>query len=507
MKIVIRTLLIPLLFALFVSGCATAGGSNITQERNTFESGGKAITILANLHTTIVPSDRIETMIEERTGSQLIIQWVPDGSYEEKVNAALATETLPQAVFLKNGASLLTFRSAIRNGQFWEIGPLLSDYPNLSRLKQEVLDNTSVDGKIYGLYQERPLSRQGIIYRKDWADRLGLAAPASVEELYTMIERFTNGDPDGNGIQDTIGLTDRNDLIYGAFKTISSYFGTPNGWGEKDGRVLPEFMFPEYKDTMDFLRRLHREGLMNAAFPVTGKTDQQELFIQGKAGVYIGALGDAVSLHAKLSELEPLAELDAQNRVRGPKGYGVWSTPGYGSVVLFPKSAIDTEEKLREVLAFFDRLMEPDLANLVYWGIEGEHYELAEGKAEPITDYVKLNNEVRPYLALLVGGDRSIPEMLDVGMSLPVRAKAEKLVKDNENILIHDPTVSLDSATYNDKGERLLEFIADATYHYILGDIDAAGFDSAVGKWRQEGGDQMIEEFTQAYKRKQAAGS
>ena len=50
-----------------------------------------------------------------------------------------------------------------------------------------------------------------------------------------MLDKFTNEDPDDNGNDDTIGLTDRNDLIYGAFKTIASWFATPNSWGEKDG--------------------------------------------------------------------------------------------------------------------------------------------------------------------------------------------------------------------------------------------------------------------------------
>ncbi|MFX3631615.1 MAG: extracellular solute-binding protein [Candidatus Pristimantibacillus sp.] len=497
------SLLSILILLLAASGCA--GNDQITNRASgeTVKGDQPTITIIANLHTAIIPSDRIEKMLEEETGVKLDIQWIPDGSYEEKVNAAFATETLPQAVFLKNGASFIMFRSAIRNGQFWEIGSLLEQYPNLKRLKSEVLANTSVDGKIYGLYQERPLSRQGIIYRKDWAERLGLPAPATIDELYTMIERFTNGDPDGNGQQDTIGLADRNDLVYGAFKTVSSYFGTPNNWGEQNGQLLPEFMTSEYRETMKFFRRLHQEGLMNADFPVTGKVDQQELFIQGKAGVYIGAMGDVVSLHAKLTKENAEAQLDVQNRIRGDKGFGVWSTPGYGSVVLFPKSAIATEDQLKEVLAFFDHLMEPKLANLIYWGIEGEHYRLADGKVIPTDDYERMTDEARPYLGLQIGGVSTIPGMLEAGFSLPVRAKAEQLVIDNDNILIHDKAASLESVTYNEKGDRLQTIIRDATYNFIIGESDEAMFEEEVERWKNEGGTQMIEEFTEAYRQKQ----
>lgn len=59
---------------------------------------------------------------------------------------------------------------------------------------------------MYALYQGRPLSSQGMFFRQDWADKLGLSAPQNVDELYAMIEKFTNEDPDGNGKKDTIGL-------------------------------------------------------------------------------------------------------------------------------------------------------------------------------------------------------------------------------------------------------------------------------------------------------------
>ena len=66
------------------------------------------------------------------------------------------------------------FKEAIRDDQFWEIGPYFEEFKNLGKLKEAVVKNTMVDGKVYSLYQGRPLSRQGLIYRKDWADKLGL---------------------------------------------------------------------------------------------------------------------------------------------------------------------------------------------------------------------------------------------------------------------------------------------------------------------------------------------
>ncbi|MBT2761556.1 extracellular solute-binding protein [Paenibacillus sp. ISL-20] len=482
------------------SAPAATGSSNGSPAQGENKSEPVTISIMANLHTPEVPSDMIEKLLEEKTGTQLDIQWVPDGTYDEKVNASFATGTLPQVTYLKNAASLVNMRDAIRNGQFWEIGPLLDQYPNLSRLKPEVLKNTAVDGKIYALYREVPLSRQGIIYRKDWADKLGLSAPTNVDEFYNMLKQFKEKDPDGNGKEDTIPLTDRNDLIYGAFKTVSSWLGTPNNWGEKDGKLAPEFMFPEYMETMKFFKKLHQEGLINQDFPVTSKTDQQNLFITGKSGVYIGAMGDVSSLHPKVVEVNPDAELDVQNKIEGgPNGFGIWSVPGYGSVILFPKTAIKSEEELKDVLAFMDQLMSPELGNLIYWGVEGQHQKLEEGKVIPSEDTKLTDREVKPYQAMQVGGPLTIEGFYEPKHMLPVKAKSEEMITENNDYLIEDPSASLDSKTFNEKGVQLQEMIKDGTYQFMLGDIDEAGFQAVVDNWLKSGGQQIIDEFNVSY--------
>lgn len=75
-------------------------------------------------------------------------------------------------------------------------------------------------------------------------------------------------------------------MTFGAFKTLASYLGAPNEWGtDQDGSLFPDFKSGAYKETMKYMNRFYDEGLMNRDFAVTSKTQQQELFIQGKAGI------------------------------------------------------------------------------------------------------------------------------------------------------------------------------------------------------------------------------
>lgn len=43
--------------------------------------------------------------------------------------------------------------------------------------------------------------------RKDWLDNLGLEVPKTMEDLEKVLTAFVEEDPDGNGVDDTTGLT------------------------------------------------------------------------------------------------------------------------------------------------------------------------------------------------------------------------------------------------------------------------------------------------------------
>lgn len=479
--------------------CSLAACSNNNDATTDETDENKPISIMVHLQTPEVPDKKIQNLIEEKTGTKLDIQWVPASNFDERLNAAFATGSLSQVLYVSD---LDTFQQAIRDDQFWEIGPYLDDFENLSNLKPEILNNTMVDNKIYTLYQGRPLSRSGIIYRKDWADNLGLDAPTNIDEVFEMLRAFTEDDPDGNGRDDTFGLTDRNELLFGAFKTVSSWFGTPNTWGLQDGVVTPEFMFDEYMDTLVFFNELYESGYINKDFPVTSKNDQQDLLKTGKAGLYIGTMADVETMYNDATNLNPDVEFDVHNRIEGPTGeYNIFSIPGYSRMLLFPKSSVETEEELLKILDFYDQMMEKENADLLFWGVEDEHYTVNdEGLAEAIPENKQANDiEVRPYLSMEIGEPETTGRYRGLSSYEP-KMKAEELQIDNEDFLVEDVSLGLTSDTDIRDGERLQEMINDATYNFILGQIDEEGFKNAVDNWKSQGGQKIIDEYTQSYK-------
>ncbi|TVY00318.1 extracellular solute-binding protein [Paenibacillus cremeus] len=462
------------------------------------------ISMMVPLHQTQPPADKIIEEIEMATKTDLSIEWVPFDIYTEKLIQSMRTGALKQVSFFSQ-TDYAAIKNDIRSSQFWEIGPYLNAYPNLKLLNESILNETAVDNKIYGLYAERPPSRQGVILRKDWLDNLNLKEPETVDELYQVLKQFTYNDPDKDGLQNTIGLSDRSDLTFGAFKTLSSYFGTPNNWTVSGSKAVPDFKTPEYMQTMDYMRKLVNENLVNSDFAVTSKQVQRFAFISGKAGVYIGSLADAPRLLDELRKLNPNAKLSAVNRISGPKGDGIWSIPSYSGVFLFSKSSIKTVDELKSILAFFDRSMDADVSNLLKYGIQGEHYVLEDGKVirTPEMNRLRLHDtEVLPLYTLMIGSLHNTnllsakPESVD-----SLTTKVNKLIEDNEKILIRDPTQNLLSPTFDDLGDELQQIITNATYNYILGRMDAAGFRAEIEAWEKKGGSRIIQEYTDEYQK------
>ncbi|MEC0494144.1 extracellular solute-binding protein [Bacillus glycinifermentans] len=487
-----RLFCLVLLFA-FTAGCAN------DEEAATEEGTALTIDWLVPLHTPQPPKGEALAMIEEKTNMKLDLIWVPDSTKEERLNAVLAGGHMPKIIMLPDLDDSAAV-NALRSGMFWEIGPFLKDYPNLKKLDKTILKNISIDGKVYGIYRERPLARQGVVIRKDWLDNLGLDMPETVEDLYSIAKAFTEQDPDQNGKDDTIGLADRNDLEFGAFKTMASYFGAPNKWEQtEDGSLFPDFRSGAYQEAMKWMRRLYDEGLMNRDFAVTSKTQQQDLVIQGKAGIYIGTMSDAMNLRDQGLSLNSDFELDIANRIKGPDGKEqTWALGGHGGFFAISKSSVKMEKEVRQILAFFDRIAEEDLNHLMLYGIEGVHYE-KKGDQHYIRkqeNYHRWEADIQPLQQLIGINKQALKSAED-----PLRAKHEKLEKDNREIAVANPAEPLCSATQMDRGTELKKIIDDATFRFILGEIDEKGFEEAVKKWENQGGEKIIEELNEDAKK------
>ena len=183
--------------------------------------------VLSNEH-----SDEVIAKYEAYTGTHVEWRTEANDTYSEKFGLTLmdkdnmpmiltATKTLDQNA---NAAD------AAKRGAFWDLTEYLQDseaYPNLSQISPDVLKGLTVDGQIIGIPRARAIGRNGLGYRTDWAEAVGITeAPKTVEDVYDMLYKFTYDDPDGNGANDTYGL--EMCKYTGPWDIIQTWFGCGN---------------------------------------------------------------------------------------------------------------------------------------------------------------------------------------------------------------------------------------------------------------------------------------
>jgi len=454
--------------------------------------------IMIPAFNTELPDDNspIIKALEEYTNTDVNIQFVPNSSYPDKVNITLVSGEIPHLMVVdRNSAS---FINAARSGAFWDIGPYLKDYPNLSQAHEVTLNNTSIDGKIYGIYRERVLGRMGVTLNVDWMNNLGLSAPTTIDEFYNILKAFKEDDPDQNGKDDTYGIVVSK--YSGPWDIMQVWFGAPNKWGEDEsGQLLPTHMFPEYREALKFFRQLYVEGLVNEDFAVMDSAVWNDPFVNGKAGVFVDVADNSRRLDNAMQEKAPrdTSYTDVFQAPVGPKGHRDMPTSGYNGMLAISKSAVKTEEELKRVLTFVDQLSDVEMQLLLERGVEGRHYEMVNGYIKSIiNDDPALLKEIESLNQLLtyIGPDAPSIEQT------PINEKINAVQKANEDIVVGNPAEPLISEVYAQLGQQMDNIIADARIQYIVGQIDDAGLDAAIELWKKNGGNDYIAEINELYK-------
>ncbi|GAB2567475.1 extracellular solute-binding protein [Gracilibacillus alcaliphilus] len=477
-------------------------GCNNNETSNNESSGSDddrmELRVFVPTFSTEPPTDSSPVLqaIEDYTNKNISMEWAPNSNLDDRFNITLSSGDLPHVMYVPSKSP--SFISAVEDGAFWELSPYLDDYPNLSQANDIILNNSSINGEIYGIYRSRDLGRNGVIIRKDWLENLGLEEPETIDEFYDMLKAFTEDDPDGNGEDDTYGMVVSQ--FEGPWDTMQTWFGVPNKWGEdEDGNLYPFFLDDNYMEALDFFKQLYDEGLVNDDFAVMDPAQWSDEVIAGKAGVQVNVLDEGHRIQETMLEGDPDNDdpITVINAVEGPNGLFNLPTSGYSGMLAISRTAVQTEEELAEVLDFLDKLNDEEVQILAENGIEGRHYEMVDGEYQSLADEDQnLQSEYDGLNQMLM----YLPEPLSLTPeATELRQLETDLMLENEEIVVPNPAEALISEIYSRQGQQLDTIVLDARIQYIAGQIDESGLDEAVDLWLQSGGQDYIDEINQLY--------
>lgn len=251
--------------------------------------------------------------------------------------------------------------------------------------EKKCINTPWVEGKTFG--------NSCVLYRKDWADNLGIAEPKTLQEFYDMCVAFTFDDPDGNGKDDTYAM-DPIASRFGVYPVLCALgVPSPKGyWHNEDGSVIYQAATDEYKQALTIIKDWYDAGIIDPEVLTDDRSMQRQKWANGTLGVLfeaetwyysergassVLALVEDVFGEGTVDILDPItSEYDGQTLGDGTvyATNGFPNTRGHGSLY-FTKDA--TDEQVKAVLTILETLTtDRELQTKIMFGEEGTDYTM-----------------------------------------------------------------------------------------------------------------------------------
>jgi putative aldouronate transport system substrate-binding protein len=502
-----KALALALLVPFALAGCG--GGDD--QKADPADLGKLQIMIPLLSAETPSPSGEMQQAIEKLTGKKLEITWVPNANYADRTNVVLAGGNIPEVMVVQG--KVPSFVSAAQAGAFWDLTDKLGKYPNLTAQNKQVLKNTSINGKVYGVFRSREIMRTAVFIRKDWLEKLHLQVPETTDDLYKVAKAFTEQDPDGNGKKDTSGIIiPKWPAAYGSaspYDVIETWFGAPNAWGQVDGKLKPGFDTQQFLEADRYIKKMVDEKIINPDYATLSSDKWNDTFFNGKGGIVIDVGSRALLVQKLFAEKDAAGAgkyMTLNGNLLGPDGKRhAYPTIGYNGMLAISKQSVPSEAELDDVLKVLDKLSSREGQILLNNGIEGKNFTVRDNYATPVnsTDPAlrTFKNDVTAFGQFGTGSNGQL--FYTPAPSTPAEKELmdlrDKYITRDTPDAVYNPALAIVSPTYVQKGAVLDQIIADARIKYFAGQLDENGLKAEIQRWYKEGGTQITNEYNDQY--------
>jgi putative aldouronate transport system substrate-binding protein len=309
---------------------------------------------------------------------------IQDGNtYADKLNAILAARDVPELLCVPSWevAKLPRFTDAVKvlfedltdhlKGDAVSAYPMLATFPTSSWRKAVWNDRlmaipNPTDGPFPWI----------LMSRKDMLDAAGLQAPKTIQELYDIGKRVT--DP-AKGVWAF-------DDIFAMVQMFHKVPGSKEGWRRNaDGSVVFKYETPEFKQSVEFMAKLYKDGLVHPEVIASKGADSKLLLASGKIVFKQDGMGAWQPLQAQYQKVTPTLNIQPVPIFSATGGDPlVWGADEPISYTFVKKGV--SKDRMQELLRVINWCSAPFGTTEYFlreYGVEGKHYTRAAG-APPI---------------------------------------------------------------------------------------------------------------------------
>ncbi|CAN7735751.1 extracellular solute-binding protein [Paenibacillus sp. LjRoot153] len=382
---------VALLFT-FIIGCSAKKDSPDNSQASNNPAGSEATKEEKPIKLTFFDKNTGDTFtnpvaqeITKRTGVTIEIQQ-PTGNPAEKLNLMLASNDLPDIILMERGSDLVN--KYISAGAIIPLNDLIDKYgPDVKKMYGDTLNKTRYkDGKNYYLSNWYGLEKEPVLafsIRKNWLkelapDKAEGGVPFTADEFKKLLQDFKTKYPQIDG-KETIPLT-MNGSDFGTFKGM---FGMKSFF-EDNGVMKYDVKDPKYREMVLYINDLFRSGLLDKEWAINKKQTWEQKLASGTVLATTGAYWDPNNANnslqkvggeeAKLYPYKVAAQgVDPSKTTYGPRGSLGWDAIAITKANKYP-------ERTMKLINF---LASEEGQYLLMWGIEGQHWDMKDGKHAP----------------------------------------------------------------------------------------------------------------------------
>lgn len=378
-------------------------------------------------------------------------------------------------------------------------------------------------------------------FRLDWLEKLGIDPPGeikqvgpsggrekifytegayTIEEVEEILKAFTFGDPDGNGRDDTYGISPWHNNTNWAV-TLMGAFGIAPGYNIiEDGNLVTTEVSQQYKEFLKQMARWYDMGLIDPEFTTLDDRKSWEKYKQGKIGYYVAqpsyiAMDDWAKGRAPQNIVEN-PDSTAKLLVTLPEigkdehqGEGAFIPVGNLADAFYVSKNV-TNEELARILQIFDYI---NFDNDARWTLYGEVGVHSDWEGEPNNSALK----VRPEYAAEEGNsgfwaynfrtyDKERVSWFQSEYTMKVKNELFAREDIKEKMLIHPYKWDLLNETNIKDVEKrykgqLDTIVAEFRMKAIVGEVDIdKEWENYVNSWMNNGGKELLAELEKASK-------
>ena len=450
--------------------------------------------------------DLYQNYFNETFGANFILTYTADGM----------TDLLSRFV-AQNPPDLLNFNNSDLR-MLYEQELLLKDWtPYLDDMPQSVINMGEFgrkyftqDGNLICIPALPADQAWSFLIRKDWLETLGLSMPTNTAELLEVLKAFTFNDPDGNGADDTYGITSAGGgKGVGELGHMINFFGSPGFHIGDDGEVTHPILNGDYKNYLDFLKEIIDLKVIDPDWYSQGWEERKPALFSG-TGLY------GVCWYPPAAIVEEMVGYrnddvvvdwwDVMGMLEGAQP--AW--PIVGTIRTVSAAAGEDAAKMAKIVEFLEGLAVPNDAYYTarhgvgidnmsmseFNGMKYLYYEpdafrqksTMEGSYLATAVWGQIINVAAPFDKVFFGNTPE-PERATLGaMEMTSRVLNAETYSGEYRLLNQDPTLL----------EEVTALTNEFVINYVLGKDN--NYDRFVDSWLAVGGSELLEDAVATFK-------